>query len=108
MPNLITICVSEAQINTKIENWEKDVSTLFSINCEVITSLQELTFNNILYPNLATNVVCFSQTLQTIHSMDGKLVFTYHGQKHLKVGKWTPGIDFAKFANGRLIKLVVK
>jgi len=66
--------------------------------------ISEISFNG----NSATNVVCFSQTLQMIHSMDGKLVFTYHGQKHLKVGKWTPGIDFAKLANGRLIKLVVK
>jgi hypothetical protein len=109
-PSLQTICVSQAQLDNEVQDWTKDPSATFSASCSVITSSNNVvSMQNELYPNPAHNVVQFSDGLNVIVGLEGKVVFQNTAQQtSVNVGAWSKGVYFAKFKNGENIKLVIR
>lgn len=59
--DLLGICVNENQLDTKTINWQKDITTSYGVNCELLTSVFQIQNKFVAtYPNPASNYLFVS------------------------------------------------
>ena len=103
------ICVSSDQMVNDTPNWDKDLSSEYSIGCSIISSSNELNHKtNIIYPNPATDFIRFSDGLVSISNIEGKVIFENNNETSIDISQLTIGIYFANFDNGEIQKIIIK
>jgi hypothetical protein len=100
--------VSQTQYDNHIGNWNKDIDIAYSLSCNVIANTYDIVIENKLFPNPAIGFISFSKGLETITTIEGKLVFEAHNQTITSANNWSKGVYLAKFKNREVIKFIVK
>jgi hypothetical protein len=107
-PNLETICVNQNQLDNSIQFWNKDNQTNYSAFCDVVTNTQNISIQNLLYPNPVSDIVYFSNTLNQITTIEGKIVFVNNNQSFTSLHSLKKGFYLAQFKNGEVIKFILQ
>lgn len=103
-PNLSTICVSQSQLNSNVQNWDKDGSAQYSAQCSMTVGSNEVSVSNTtIYPNPTQGILNIKSDAQVglveVFELSGRKVLSTTNQSQIDISGLESGIYYLNVFN---------